>query len=760
MAGFRKLTILFTSFGTGFSTCFCAGLFWLILSPMALGLEKDGLPETEQHYAIKVALDPETRMLTGLVTIDWDYRGAQSISKIPINLYLNAFSHSETTWWKEEYDELSANEKREAFDELQELHPDPWGYSKILSAEQNGIALDWQAIQPDDGNVLDNTLIELSLKEPVVSGKPLHLEMRFEAKLPVPIARTGGFGDYFFVAQWYPKLAVYEEGLGFVAGQFHAATEFYADFADYRVEITGPKNWTIGATGQQSEKTSQAENEVYLFEQKAVHDFAFVFAKNFIDHVEHYARGNARSDEGSEQGDIEIHYLIEMQHKTQIPRFHAHMQETIALFEKHIGPYPYKSLSVVFPTFAHKETSGMEYPTLITVGPSGEVWDQFPLSEFKALEMIALHEFGHQYFFGLLASNERENAFLDEGINSYWEKRFLALMYGSESSLGKIANRNVDGLLLSKASRNSASQIRESIQKQPSWLFYRGTSGRQIYHRTADTLLTADNLFGEALMDKVFNVYYRDFAFKHPKQNDFLKTLRDEGGEDLFNMVTEAFSQTNLPNYQVARLDSELWESPIGLSDNEHQLIGDLEQAAQTPKRVWAETTDPGWFDSAKQFSSEGSVKISFEKLEQVKPLVAPKTGVIKELRKELKEGIEKEFKEELNIELNPTRYYQSKVRIEGPAWQYLPLEIRFTFSDGSVLNKIWDGRAAWRQYRFINEAKLVTVEIDPDQKISLDYNPADNSASSESNRHFSVEKGTWLAAIIQWINTGVLSWI
>jgi len=704
----------------------------MAFASLSVGFE---LPETSQDYVIKVELDPEAGRLTGSVEISWDYQGDAVINEIPVNLYMNAFAHSETTWLREKNIELSADEKRETFEKLQKLHSDPWGYSKLLSVEQDGIPITWQAIQPDDGNVLDNTLIELTLAEPVSRDKSLKLVIKFEAKLPVPHApfrRTGGFGDYFFMAQWYPKLSLYEEGFGFVKGQFHADTEFYADFADYHVEITAPDKWVVGATGEQINKQIVQDVAVHVFEQKAVHDFAFLVAKNFVERVEYFER-----DDGSQ---IELHYFMEKDHEYQVPRFNRFMQQGIAKFEKHIGRYPYQTLSIIFPSFAQKDTAGMEYPTLITVVPAGEIWDQFPLSEFRMIEMVALHEFGHQYFYGFFASNERRNAFLDEGFNSYWEGRIMSEIYGKTSSWGLVAGRRLDGKVLEKAGPDAAEDIRESVRKQPSWLYYPGTSGRQVYNRPADTLMTAGNLYGNDIIDDIFHAYYKSYVFQHPNQNDFFQTVKSIGGKKVFNLISEGLSEPELPNYKVAQLESQLRTEPVGYNENEQLLTESLRQL-DDQGMVWVETTDPGWFDMQEQFTREGSVQLGEERL------LNPSEGAA----------------------LNPPEttnapqaasFYESRVRIEGPAWRYLPIALRFTFSDGKVLSKQWDGRAAWQAYRLLSGSKLVKVEIDPEQLITLDNNPLDNSLSLESDKLFVWEKSTWLAAFIQWFSTGVLTWI
>ncbi|MFQ5350133.1 MAG: hypothetical protein ACE5EG_06805, partial [Thermoanaerobaculia bacterium] len=246
----------------------------LALLPLSAAAE---LPETGIDYEIEVSLDPASRMLDGRETIRWTHHGSRTVRKVPLHLYLNAFAHEQTTWMS------GVPARRLRADAFLEKWPDPWGWNEPVAIRQGDEELVWRPIAPDDGNHLDRSLIEVTLATPLAPGETLTLEVEFSARLPVVIARTGGAGDFFLVAQWFPKIGVLETAGTrgaktdrWAAHQFHGSTEFYADYADYDVRIGVPAGWPVVATGRGGPEPESPDGVVWhRYRQRAVHDFAF-----------------------------------------------------------------------------------------------------------------------------------------------------------------------------------------------------------------------------------------------------------------------------------------------------------------------------------------------------------------------------------------------------------------------------------------------------------------------------------------------------
>jgi hypothetical protein len=526
-----------------------------VLCVLPRGSLAEELPEVSLRYRIQVRIDPETRRLAGRETLRWTNRSEGAVARVPLHLYLNAFAHLGTTFIQEGIESFGGWLD---LDRFLRQHPDPWGWIAPKRIEQivdgRRHRAGFRPIQPDDGNPQDLTLVEVRLPRPVPPGGTLELAIRFEARLPVPIARTGCTPDFCLVAQWFPKIGVLElpgvrgaKQPRWAARQFHAATEFYADFADYEVTVEAPAGWTVGATGRQtaSGKASGGYRSV-RYAQRAVHDFAIALGSDLHD------ERRAHRPLGKGQP-VQVRYLLPRGLAHQVGRARRAAETTIDLFARRVGPYPYETLTVVLPPYRAMRTSGMEYPTLITGTPADPAWDRFPFADFGAAEFTIVHELGHQYFYGLLASNEQEEAFLDEGINSHWDGQGMRAVFGRTASAGWVLGRAVDALEFYRHGLGLARhRIREPLSKRPSALFYPGTQRFHNYHRGALTMWTAVNRFGQPVIDKVFSAYYRRFRFRHPGLEDFLGVVAETGGAEVTAFLREALVKESVPDFRVA----------------------------------------------------------------------------------------------------------------------------------------------------------------------------------------------------------------
>ena len=192
-------------------------------------------------------LDPATRSLKGQEVLTWRNLAPEPASTLRFHLYYNAWRNNASTWMRELRLAGSADaEQRPA---------DDWGWidvTSIVVAGADGRNADLTArlrhISPDDGNPDDATVAEVPLDAAVPPGENLTVRIAWSSRVPRTFARTGFIGDFYFLAQWFPKIGVLESG-GWNCHQFHAATEFFADFGVYDVRLTVPSGWIVGATG-------------------------------------------------------------------------------------------------------------------------------------------------------------------------------------------------------------------------------------------------------------------------------------------------------------------------------------------------------------------------------------------------------------------------------------------------------------------------------------------------------------------------------
>jgi hypothetical protein len=403
---------------------------------------------------------------------------------------------------------------------------------------------------------------EVLLPRSVEPAETLSVSIDFVSRLPRVSARTGYKGDFFFVAQWFPKIGVLEER-GWNCHQFHATSEFFADFGDYDVSIDVPSRYRgkVGATGERVEERNAAgDRVVYRFRQQSVHDFAWTADPSY----------RVLRDRFREPGiaDVELTLLLQPEHGRQASRHFEAVKAALAGYGRVLGPYPYRTLTLVDPPWGARGAGGMEYPTLITCG----TWLAAPRS-VQSPESVTIHEFGHQYFYGLLASNEFEEPFLDEGFNTYMTARVLQARYGPNRPvlsvfgyrvpLGLEMHHPVDG------NRRYFAVATEDLLAIPAWKFRnREVYGAHVYSKTALMLATLERLIGTARMDRALRLYADRWRFRHPTSADWIRSLNDSTGEDWTWFFQRVFSSGTV-DYGIEEATTAPSQAPRGRFDEE-----------------------------------------------------------------------------------------------------------------------------------------------------------------------------------------------
>ena len=465
------------------------------------------------NYDISVKIDPEKHTLNGKETLVWTNTSTDYISELQFHLYLNAFKNKNSTFMKESGGQLRG-------EMMDAKNKENFGWIDIISMKvRNGEYLTSKIkfIQPDDLNENDQTVLSVLLSHPLAPNESLTLDINFKARLPKVFARTGYVGDFYLVGQWFPKIGVYEPaGMRFAkrsawnCHQFHADSEFYADFGTYRVEMTVPKNFVLAASGVfQDEKTNKDDTKTISYRADDVHDFAWTISPRF---------------EVSERQwkHVKIKAVMQPEHSGSTERYFQSAIAALEYFQKHLGKYPYEVLTLVDPPIQAAGSSGMEYPTFITCG---ETFWGLP-NGIRSPEVVTIHEFGHQYFQGMLASNEFEESFLDEGFNQYYEGRIMDATYG-KGSLINLFGFKLNDSESPRIAYISMKNIKISEIFRKSWEYPKGTYGTLTYMKTATMLQTLENLIGTEVMDEVMHNYFIKWRFKHPSVKDFVAIVNE-----------------------------------------------------------------------------------------------------------------------------------------------------------------------------------------------------------------------------------------
>jgi hypothetical protein len=464
------------------------------------------------NYQIDVTLDPATKKLTGRETLTWHNPSGDVVRELQFHLYLNAFRNEQSTFMRESGGQLRGDRiERNAKD-------NPYGSIDVVSMKvRGGESLAYQFVQPDDQNKDDHTVIRVPLSKPVGPGETIVLDINFRAKLPKIFARTGFSRDYFLVGQWFPKIGVYEPaGTRYATQgqwnchQFHAHSEFYADYGVYDVNITTPTQFWVGATGLMvGEKKNPNGTKTLRWHAEDVVDFAWTASPHF----------QVVNDKWKH---VSIELLLQPEHADQAKRHLDAIKAALAYFDKNLGKYPFPNLTIVDPPVHASGSGGMEYPTFITAGTA---W--FMPTGARLPETVTVHEFGHQYFMQLLASNEFEEAWLDEGFNQYYEGRVMDETYGVRSSAVDLLGFRMGDLESSRDGyvhqRNPA--IGSSFGN--TWQLPDGQYGVLTYSKTATWLKTLEGLVGKPVMDEIMQTYFQRWQFKHPNAESFTSIVNE-----------------------------------------------------------------------------------------------------------------------------------------------------------------------------------------------------------------------------------------
>ncbi len=271
-----------------------------------------------------------------------------------------------------------------------------------------------------------------------------------------------------------------------------------------------------------------------------IHDFAWTVSPRYKVREATYQ---------AQMGPIKLRFLMQPAHWSQAERHEKITRDTLDRFEKFYGPYPYKTLTVVDPE-PDSAAGGMEYPTFITGDTS---W--FMPEGLHLPELVVEHEFGHQYWYGMVATNEFEDAWMDEGINSYAEVKVMDSILGKDTSI-----LNLGGASVGEREQQRLTYIGVADRDpmaQNAYVYMSSNSYAGItYGKTASVLLTLEGIVGEDTMAKAMHTYFMKYRFTHPTKEDFLKTIEEVAGKDLHWYFNQAVYGSQVYDYEVRNVSS------------------------------------------------------------------------------------------------------------------------------------------------------------------------------------------------------------
>ena len=506
------------------------------------------------NYSIDVELDPATHTLIGREVLTWRNVTSRPAEDLRFHLYYNAWMNSRSTWMRE------GSGRRRGID-LISRHRDDWawvdvtGIRLVAASPSPSPFTDLTPVRrfvaPDDGNSDDRTVMSVPLPKPVAPGESVTVEIAWTSHVPRTFARTGVVGNFFFLAQWFPKIGVLEDS-GWNAHQFHSGTEFFSDYGLYDVRITVPKGWIVGATGLEQQRLDTPTGKTtHRFVQDDVHDFAWTTSPDLVERTARFEQAGLPP--------VDMRLLLQPEHVGQAERHFEAARACLGSYGTWYGPYPYGHVTIVDPAW-QSGAGGMEYPTLFTAGTRWLV-----RAGVNEPEDVTVHECGHQFWYGLVGNNEFEHAWLDEGLNTFSTGRVIAERfppnYDSDRFFGGFIpwvysdipqGRIDDGDRL--ASYRSSAET--DVPSTPSYRYYPSSGGNITYAKTALWLHTLENLIGWPRLQRGMSLFFARHVFTHPTPQDFFSAVSEGAGTDLTWYFNQVYRSAEALDYGIQRFDS------------------------------------------------------------------------------------------------------------------------------------------------------------------------------------------------------------
>ena len=494
--------------------------------------------QQQVNFTIDVSLNDKEHTLDGFEKVVYINNSPDTLKFIWFHLWPNAYKNDKTAF----SDQLLENGSTKFYFSNKEQK----GYINKLDFKVNNTT----ARTEDHPEHID--IIKIILPVPLAPGQQTIITTPFHVKLPYNFSRGGHDGQSYQATQWYPKPAVYDNK-GWHPMPYLDQGEFYSEFGTFNVSITVPKNYVVAATGElqnneekewlksrasytwdaikKKEKSSYGqlkttyqlfpesakETKTLEYRQNNILDFAWFADKRFIVNYDTCSMASGKI--------TEVFTFYTPQHKEIWKNSVAYAKDAIRHYSSLVGEYPYNIVQVV--QGPESFGGGMEYPTITIISPTDNA---------KNLDNTIAHEIGHNWFYGILASDEREHPWMDEGINSYYDAKYNAGKYGKQPQAEKI-------IFETKAVSKTDQPIELSSEKY-SEINYNLVA----YYKTAEWLRYLESYLGTATFNTAMQQYFLKWQFKHPQPEDFKKVIAESSDKNLDSVFSYLNKTGLLPN--------------------------------------------------------------------------------------------------------------------------------------------------------------------------------------------------------------------
>jgi len=518
-------------------------------------LRGGGPPRSPRNasYKIEARLDVQRHTITASETLTWKNIGGSPVDSLPFHLYLNAFKNEKSLFWRTSHGAMRGAHASDT----------GWGWIQVESVQIDGIELVTKLHYTDPD---DQTVAELPLDKPVAPGETIQVSFKFTDQLPEVYARTGYKGDFHMVGQWFPKIGVRAGPPGeehWECKPFYATTEFFADFGTYDVALTVPSTHQVAATGVLVSANDLAGNmRTLVYRAEDVHDFAWM--------ADPYMRMYSGTAKLEHNETVEVRVWARPEQEAFAQRHRDAAIGAIERFSADFTPYPWPIMTIIDPPpDAAAGAGGMEYPTLVTTGGDSV----FMRPGIRLPEYITIHEVGHNWFQGMLASNEADEAWLDEGVNEWADAHVMTELYGPRRGIDWLGWQAELSDVFAAYFPDRAG-IPSPIATAAYAFVDTEAYGAQSYANTQRALATLEQMVGSTKMMAAMRAYTNAWSFKHPTGRDLFAALAQGTGKDLESYIAQVFEQVGGVALAVRSATCAPAHPPRGIFDDgsDHKL--------------------------------------------------------------------------------------------------------------------------------------------------------------------------------------------
>ena len=514
--------------------------------------------QQEVDYIIDVSLNDNLHTLKGFIEIDYTNNAPQTLDTLWFHLWPNAYKNNSTRLAQQKIEDGDTKFHYSTEEEK--------GYIDSLKFRVNGGLVDWE-YHPQHIDIC-----KLILKTPLKSGENINISTPFFVKIPdAKFSRLGHVEQSYMITQWYPKPAVYDKD-GWHIMPYVDQGEFYSEFGNFDVKITLPSNYVVGATGNLQNESeilflnelvdktnnitdfgddlsfpkSNSDTKTLHYKEENIHDFGWFADKRF-----NVLKGEVELPYSKDK--VTLWCMFTNNEAELWKNSIEYMHDATYYYSLWNGNYPYKQCTAVDGTIS--AGGGMEYPGVTVIGES---------YTDKALEEVIMHEVGHNWFYGMLASNERDHPWMDEGINSHNEIRYMRTKYPEYNMLLDMLPPKIKKILdltdydnkqtflelIMMGSRTGKDQSIELHSEEYTTMNY----GMIVYMKTAIVLDYLMAYLGEDLYDLCMQKYFEKWKFKHPNPEDLKSVFEETTRRNLDWFFDDIIKTTKKIDYKIKNI--------------------------------------------------------------------------------------------------------------------------------------------------------------------------------------------------------------